>query len=298
MTPQERHLIDDLFDRLAGLENAPRDPEAEKAIIEGLRRAPNAAYALVQTALLQDEALKRASARIEELEGSAQPQQAPSGGSFLDSMRDAVFGQNQSRGSVPNVRPADAGASRGPVWNSGQVLNNMNSGGSGYADPRNAGYGDPRASAGYGGAPGGPGFPGAPGFGGGAGGGGGSGFLGTAAAAAVGAIGGSLMMNSIRGLMGGNHQSLADAGSLGGGLKNPWSSDQSNSNLARDAGLNDVGKSGNDDARQAMLDKQQDAEQDAEDDKNDRDNYASNDYGNDDDDDGFDSDGGGDSDYA
>ncbi len=123
------------------------------------------------------------------------------------------------------------------------------------------------------------------GLGGGAGGGGGSGFLGTAAAAAVGAIGGSLMMNSIRGLMGGNHQSLADAGSLGGGLKNPWSSDQSNSNLARDAGLNDVGKSGNDDARQAVLDKQQDAEQDAEDDKNDRDNYASNDYGNDDDDD-------------
>ena len=42
MTPQERQLIDDLFDRLAKLENAPRDPEAMSAIMQGLRKAPNA----------------------------------------------------------------------------------------------------------------------------------------------------------------------------------------------------------------------------------------------------------------
>ena len=60
MTPQERQLIDDLFDRLAKLESAPRDPEAMSAIMQGLRKAPNAVYALVQTALVQDEALKRA----------------------------------------------------------------------------------------------------------------------------------------------------------------------------------------------------------------------------------------------
>lgn len=299
MTPQERQLIDDLFTRLASLENSPRDPEAEKAIIEGLRRAPNAAYVLVQTALVQDEALKRANARIEELEAHVQPQQAPSG-SFLDSMRDAVLGPSQSRGSVPNT-----GGSRGPVWNSGQVLNNAginNPGnGGGYADPRNAGYGDPRGAPGYGG--GAPGFPGgAPGFGGAAPGGGGGSFLGTAAAAAVGAIGGSLMMNSIRGLMGGNHQSLADGGSLGGGSKNPWSSDQSSGNLARDAGVNDIGKSGsgNDDSRQGLLDKASDDNRDTNNDRdnNDYDKYASNDDDSDDDDDGFDSDGGGDSDYA
>ncbi|WP_369334813.1 DUF2076 family protein, partial [Bacillus licheniformis] len=51
MTPQERQLIDDLFDRLAKLENAPRDSEAMSAIMQGLRSAPNAVYALVQTAL-------------------------------------------------------------------------------------------------------------------------------------------------------------------------------------------------------------------------------------------------------
>jgi uncharacterized protein len=278
MTPQERHLIDELFDRLAGLENSPRDPEAEKAILEGLRRAPNAAYALVQTALVQDEALKRANAHIEELEARTQPQQQAQSGSFLDSMRDTVFGQGQSRGSVPNVRPADPGAQRGPIWNSGQVLN---SGPSGYADPR---------SAGYAGAPPSPGPA--------AGSGGGS-FLGTAAAAAAGVVGGSLLMNSIRGLMGGNHQSFGDSGSLAGGLGSPWGSDQSGGNLARDAGLNDIGKNdrdSNDDSRQGLFDKASDDNNRSDDnDRNDDNDYANN---NDDDDDGFGSDDDGGSDYA
>ena len=69
MTPEERNLVTELFDRLATLENAPRDPDAERLIKDGLRQAPNATYALVQTALVQDEALKRADARIRELEG-------------------------------------------------------------------------------------------------------------------------------------------------------------------------------------------------------------------------------------
>jgi uncharacterized protein len=103
MTPQERELVTQLFDRLATLENQPRDPDAERTIIDGLRRAPNATYALVQTTLVQDEALKRADARIQELEarlGDA-PAGQPTG--FLDGMRDALLGR---RGSVPSVRPA------------------------------------------------------------------------------------------------------------------------------------------------------------------------------------------------
>ena len=80
MTPQERQLVDDLFDRLSKLENAPRDADAIAGINEGLRRAPNAMYALVQTVLLQDEALKRAHVRIQELEAAHAPEQAQSGG--------------------------------------------------------------------------------------------------------------------------------------------------------------------------------------------------------------------------
>src|SRR6476619_1259898 len=119
MTPQERQLIDDLFDRLGKLETAPRDSEAMSAIMQGLRTAPNAVYALVQTALVQDEALKRANSRIQELEAGHGGEQNQSGG-FLDSMRDAIFGQNQPPGSqrqgyVPNVRAP--GMTDRPVWN-------------------------------------------------------------------------------------------------------------------------------------------------------------------------------------
>jgi len=138
MTPQERQLIDDLFDRLAKLENAPRDGEAMSAIMQGLRTAPNAVYALVQTALVQDEALRRANDRIQELEAGHAAAPGQSGG-FLDSMREAVFGQNQARGSgsVPNVRAPDMGGR--PTWNSGQVLQQTQPPGQ-YGQP---GYGQP-----------------------------------------------------------------------------------------------------------------------------------------------------------
>ena len=53
MTPQESELVDELFNRLAQLETAQRDPEAERLIADGLRRAPHAVYALVQTVLLK-----------------------------------------------------------------------------------------------------------------------------------------------------------------------------------------------------------------------------------------------------
>ncbi|HEX9591482.1 MAG TPA: DUF2076 domain-containing protein [Bradyrhizobium sp.] len=239
MTPQERQLIDDLFDRLFRVEGAPRDPDAVAAIAQGLRKAPNAVYALVQTVLLQDEALKRANSRIQELEagGAGEPQQS---GGFLDSMRETIFGQNPSRGSVPNVRPPDM-ASR-PTWNSGQVLQQAQGPG-----PYNQGpYGAPQAPMGMGGAPMGMG-------------GGGGSFLGTAAAAAAGVVGGSLLLGSIRSMMGGGgHQSFGDSNAFGDKAtsQSPWS-DQSNSELARDAGINDIASSGDradDNSRAGLFD--------------------------------------------
>jgi hypothetical protein len=109
MTPQERELVADLFDRLATLEREPRDREAERVIRDGVSRAPNAVYALVQSVLVQDEALKQADARIRELEaelyGPAESGREP--GSFLDNMREALLGggRAQASGSVPTVHP-------------------------------------------------------------------------------------------------------------------------------------------------------------------------------------------------
>jgi len=65
---------------------------------------PHAIYALVQTVLVQDEALRLANARIEELQAQtsapAEPEQRPA--SFLDSMREALGG----RAPHPSVRTA------------------------------------------------------------------------------------------------------------------------------------------------------------------------------------------------
>ena len=93
MTPQERQLVDDLFDRLARLETTPRDAEAERAIAAGFARAPHAIYPLVQTVLVQDEALKRADARIRELTGEDVGE--PASGGFLNSMREALTGRSR-----------------------------------------------------------------------------------------------------------------------------------------------------------------------------------------------------------
>ena len=113
MTPQERKLVDELFERLAMLELVRASPMPNRRSC-GLRKAPNATYALVQTVLLQDEALRNADERIRELEGgdAYAPQQQ---GGFLDSMRDAVFG-SRPRTSVPPTggRSPDGCAERVP----------------------------------------------------------------------------------------------------------------------------------------------------------------------------------------
>jgi hypothetical protein len=224
MTPQERALVDELFDRLASLESTPRDPEAERAIADGLARAPNAPYAMVQTVLVQDEALKRADARIRDLEGqlgiSPEPERQ---GGFLDSMRDSLFGRREEpRGSVPPVggeRPMGVP----PGFGSGQ---------SGPGGPAGPWAGSPT-----------PGSPPQTSQGGGS-------FLGTAAAAAAGAVGGALLLGSIRSMFGGQQGAHAAYGGhdpyapLGKSEEMPWGRDTGSGDLGRQAGLDDIGRSG------------------------------------------------------
>jgi hypothetical protein len=227
MTPQERKLVDELFERLQSLENAPRDPDATDAINQGLDKAPHALYPLVQSVLVQDEALKRADARIRELEaelGIDQPQAQPQGG-FLDNMRDALLGKPEQRGSVPSVRaganPNASGNAWGPAYNQGapmQPQQPQQYGQPQYGQPQ---YGQPMQQQ-HGGS-----------------------FLGTAAATVAGVVGGALLMNSFKGMFGGQQpgQSHSAFDQPTGGA--PWGAgNNSNSDLARQAGLDDIGKSG------------------------------------------------------
>ena len=217
MTPQERQLIDDLFDRLARVEATPRDASAERAIAEASQRAPHALYALVQTVLVQDEALKQAEARIRELSGEAE---APAGG-FLDSMRNAISG----RGSVPSVR-ASSPDSR---WNTGGALAQMQQPTSlSNAPPQGQTFGQPMGQPQQQG--------------------GGGSFLGTAAATAAGVIGGSMLFNALGGMFGGQHGGSASASTMADvprdqGSASPWGGKDSaaGTDLSREAGVNDVG---------------------------------------------------------
>src|SRR3569832_2441752 len=103
MTPQERQLVDDLFDRLSKVESAARDPDATAAITQGLRIAPNAVYPLVQTVLLQKEELRRANERIQQLEDQLDgPQKQGRGGGGRGAGRGAGGGRGRARGAGPN----------------------------------------------------------------------------------------------------------------------------------------------------------------------------------------------------
>jgi hypothetical protein len=225
MTPQERKLVEDLFERLATLERNPREADAEEAIRAGLRKAPNATYALVQTVLLQDEALRQANERIRELEG-AEPPQDQGGGGFLDSMREAVFGGGNTRGSVP---PVGGGRPMGVPAGFPRPGDQYQAQGGAAPYPQQA---EPTRGGGSGGS-----------------------FLGTAAAASAGVIGGTLLMNSLKGAFGGDQAKAHGAGDLGGASPSPWGEASSGGgDLARQAGLDSIGKSGGEGDRSALFD--------------------------------------------
>jgi hypothetical protein len=228
MTPQEQELVNELFDRLTKLETSPRDPEAERLIADGLRRAPHAVYALVQTALVQDEALKRANARIEELQAQTAGESQQQGG-FLDSMRDAVLGRRDPRGSVPTVRSqAQSSPTTAPPYRPQAEY-----------PPQTPPY------------PPGPGL--APGIGP-AFGSGGS-FLGTAASTAAGVIGGGLLLNSIRSMFG-EHAGLGGLERGGLGSSGARAADLAQQDRDQDQDQDQ------DDDDQALADQDQDQDQD------------------------------------
>lgn len=85
MQNQERELITGLFGRLQPFETQPRDAEADAMIRDLAARQPASAYLLVQTVLVQEQALKAAQERIAELEAKAAAAPAAGGGGFLGS---------------------------------------------------------------------------------------------------------------------------------------------------------------------------------------------------------------------
>ncbi len=111
MNADEQRLIEDLFVQLRTLQSSPKDRDADLFIRDLIRQSPDAPYYLVQTAIVQQEALNQADARIRDLEDAARQAQrndAPRSGSFLSG---AAVPRSGGRYQDPPSRPLDQPAS-------------------------------------------------------------------------------------------------------------------------------------------------------------------------------------------
>ena len=108
MNSDERQMISDLFQRMRSYGPPDKDRDAEALITQQIRANPDAPYMLVQSVLVQEQALEAANARLQDLEDqlrsmeeSAQPRGGRSGG-FLGGFW-GNRGAEEQRSSVPQV---------------------------------------------------------------------------------------------------------------------------------------------------------------------------------------------------
>lgn len=193
MTPQERSVIDSIFERLKPAANQPRDPEAERYIAELLRQQPYATYVLAQSVYVQEQALgnlgqenEQLKADLAEAERKAAAAPAQSGG-FLSS----IFGGG-APAAPARAEPQQQAAPQGGPWG-GQPRMGM----------QQAPQAAPQQGGPWGGAP----AAAQPQQG------GGSGFLGTALTTVAGVAGGmvvgNMLMNAFKGGSGGSNPAQA-----------------------------------------------------------------------------------------
>jgi len=181
MTPEERQLIQDLFDRMRSYGAPEKDREAEDLINRAVRSNPDAAYLLVQSVLVQEQALQQSDQRIRELEDRVrdleeQGQPRRSGG-FLGGVSPWGRSDPARSASVPQV-----GARAAPSG--------------GFAGGASRPWSQPPQAA-----------PAAQG----------GGFMRTALTAAAGVAGGMLLADGIRSMLGGGAAQAATPASGAGG---------------------------------------------------------------------------------
>ena len=111
MTLEEQTLITRAFDRLSAVAPVTKDRDAERLIQQRCDRLPDAPYLLVQSLLVQEQALDHLRDRLEQLEAAANRAgltgEQPS--SFLSAYRTPP---SASAGSVPAVAQTDAARAR------------------------------------------------------------------------------------------------------------------------------------------------------------------------------------------
>ena len=212
MTPQERAVIDGIFEKLRPAASQPRDPEVDRYIADLMRQNPHAAYAMAQSVFVQEQALINQQQQIEQMQGEiAQLQQqsaAPQGGGFLS----GIFGG----GAKPQPQQMPAYGQRAQPGYGQQGMNQQGMQPQAQAQPQAGPWGQPQQP------------PQRQGMG----------FLGTAAAAAAGVAGGMMLGNVLSGAFGGG-QAHAAPNANQNTLGQPQSTAQEPSIENSDAGYDD-----------------------------------------------------------
>ena len=109
MSPEERQMLADLFERIRANAAAPRDPQADAFINDAVRQQPFAPYILAQTVLVQQHALEGAAQRISELEAQTRASAPAQETSFLGSLGRVAFIGNELFPRIELVRVASLG---------------------------------------------------------------------------------------------------------------------------------------------------------------------------------------------
>lgn len=195
MSPEERQLLTSLFDRIETASAAPRDRDADAFIAQAVDASPHAPYFLAQAVILQEQGLKAAAERIDQLqahvrdlEQAADSPPAPTT-SFLGGIGSILVGPQPQpmRSSVPQTgRLPQAGQP-------GRLYDDHVAGGAVQPQQPSPGPWSQQAAASPSGSAGG-------------------GFLRGALGTAAGVAGGMMLAESLRGLFG------AHVGGLAGGL--------------------------------------------------------------------------------
>ena len=225
MTPDERNLLSRFLQDLGQARGGLKDAEAADMIDRSLRANPDAAYLLVQHAIISDQALHAAQYRIVQLEAQSRETQPPSpgaGGSFLG-------------GGGP--WGGQGGYAQAPQPGAGYGQQGVPQGGYGQASYGQASYGQsgyaqaPQPSGGLLGGLFGGGRPAQPGgFG---------SFLRQAGTTAAGVAGGEFLFSGLSNMFGGGR------GGFGGGYGGPM--ENVTINEYGDGGGQDMGPGGYDD---------------------------------------------------
>ncbi len=248
MAPEERDLINGVFERMRSVGPIDKDREAETFINASVRQIPDSAYMLVQSVLVQEQALQQSEQRMQELEAQVDQLSAE-----LDTLRRqpaASTGGSFLGGLFGGSKPAPVPEASSPWGSSVPTTGRQSAGFNGQVRsaqpwpnqaPQQGGYNQapmqPQAAAPAGG-----------------------GFMRSAMATAAGVAGGVLVAGAIGNMMKGNHEGGAQNTSGSGGYGNEPSYQDANANdqggtyaqsnepTYQDANSNDQGSGGAQDA--------------------------------------------------